>query len=200
MELILVRHGRPERVERVESVAADPPLSDLGRAQAEEVGRFLAARGVDVVVSSPLRRAHQTAEPLAAMVGLGVEVVDGLAEVDASRPTYVPTEEMAREDRARWLDIARNPEQVLGADPGAFLVRVRSAADELIVANPGATVVAFAHVGVINAVLSGLLHTPRAMPFAFAYCSISRVHAARDGWRSVTSINETGHLGSPEAH
>ena len=59
MDLIIVRHGRPERVEDL-AHAADPALTDIGHAQAEAVARFLLGEQVDHVVASPMLRARQT--------------------------------------------------------------------------------------------------------------------------------------------
>ncbi len=73
---MIVRHARPERDER---------------------GGLLGER-VDHVVSSPLRRARETAAPLARALGVEVEVVDGLAEVDRHEARYVPAEELALDD------------------------------------------------------------------------------------------------------
>src|ERR1700745_3081523 len=77
MQLIFVRHGKPKVVEGDN----DPVLSEAGRAQAERLAEWLAQRRIDRVVSSPMRRALNTAEPTSRMLGLELEVVDGLAEV-----------------------------------------------------------------------------------------------------------------------
>ena len=50
---------------------ADPELTVRGRAQADRLAAWLATVPVDVVLSSPLRRARETAEPLGRTLGLG---------------------------------------------------------------------------------------------------------------------------------
>jgi broad specificity phosphatase PhoE len=55
-------------------------LSDVGRKQAEVVAQDLADRDVTHVVSSPLERAQETAAPIAAAHGLGVDIDDRLIE------------------------------------------------------------------------------------------------------------------------
>ena len=52
----------------------------------------------------------------------------------------------------------------------------------------------FTHAGACNAYLGHLLGQTRTIWFAPAYCSLSRVGAARDGRRGVVSLNETGHV------
>ena len=58
MDLIIVRHARPERVENDDSDGpADPPLSQLGIKQARAVADFLKGEKIDRIVSSSMRRA-----------------------------------------------------------------------------------------------------------------------------------------------
>src|SRR5205809_1084762 len=58
MELILIRHGLPERREDT----ADPPLSDHGHEQARRVAAWLADEAIDAVYASTMLRARQTAD------------------------------------------------------------------------------------------------------------------------------------------
>lgn len=80
MELVLVRHGQPEWVRDGRNVD-DPRLTELGRTQAERAGVALAELDVDRLLVSPLVRAQQTAEPIAAALGLEAETLDWLAEL-----------------------------------------------------------------------------------------------------------------------
>ena len=69
--LVLVRHGETDwNWERRLQGHTDNPLNTAGRAQARKAGRLLAADHWDVVVSSPLLRAEQTADHIADAVGL----------------------------------------------------------------------------------------------------------------------------------
>jgi phosphohistidine phosphatase SixA len=54
------------------SDGADPPLSAEGAANAQQLARLLAGRGIKAVFATPTRRAMQTAEPLAAKLGISV--------------------------------------------------------------------------------------------------------------------------------
>lgn len=73
--ILVARHGQSEwnALGRWQG-QADPPLSDLGRRQASAAATQLAT--VEVIVSSPLQRAHETAEILAATLGIGSIHVD----------------------------------------------------------------------------------------------------------------------------
>ncbi len=81
--LYLVRHGETERSARhLYSGQADVPLTEEGREQARRAGERLAGAGVDVIWSSPLCRAADTAEAIAAATGAAVTIDDRLIEVD----------------------------------------------------------------------------------------------------------------------
>ena len=57
MELLLIRHGLPERVVNEDGTPADPPLSQLGREQAERVASWLGDSRIDrILASTYLRR------------------------------------------------------------------------------------------------------------------------------------------------
>lgn len=58
----------------------DPALDDVGLAQAEQAGRALAGSGATLLVTSPLRRARQTAAAVAAATGLEATADERLAE------------------------------------------------------------------------------------------------------------------------
>ena len=72
--LLLIRHAESEWNARgLWQGWGDPPLTRAGHAQAADLAARLEARGgIHVVVSSSLRRALQTAEPVAAALGLAV--------------------------------------------------------------------------------------------------------------------------------
>src|SRR5690606_20778222 len=68
-ELLLIRHGLPVRRE-VSDGPADPELAAQGHAQAEHMANYLSTEGITAVYTSPLRRACETAAPLARVLGL----------------------------------------------------------------------------------------------------------------------------------
>lgn len=81
MRLILLRHGRTTwNAERRFQGQADPPLDEVGRAQAYEVAALIAALRPDVLVSSDAKRAAQTAAPVAEVAGLAVRLDPRLRE------------------------------------------------------------------------------------------------------------------------
>jgi broad specificity phosphatase PhoE len=81
--IYLVRHGQTALNESgVLRGHLDPPLDDTGRDQAQGIGLVLGSRQPAVIIASPLRRAIQTAEPVAERTGLVVETDECLMDRD----------------------------------------------------------------------------------------------------------------------
>jgi probable phosphoglycerate mutase len=79
--LVIWRHGRTAwNAERRYQGQADPPLDEVGRAQADEAAALLAAFAPTLIVSSDLQRAAQTADALGARTGLPVRLDARLRE------------------------------------------------------------------------------------------------------------------------
>ena len=193
MELLLIRHGLPIRLETHDGSPADPPLSEPGRAQAALLARWLDGERIDRIYASPLRRAHQTALPLAESKGLAIELEPRLAEFDRDSQLYIPLEELKRTDYEAWLDFVRRgyPE---GLDLEGFRRGVIEGLEEIIASNPGGRVAVICHGGVINTWASHVLGLEFRLFFGPGYASINRFLAASSGERNLESLNETAHL------
>lgn len=183
MELILVRHGLPER--RLDT--ADPPLTAEGHAQAGRVARWLARERVDAVVSSPMIRAIQTAEPFLALSGLSLTTHPDIHEFDRDTGTYVPLEELKRDDYPAWKALVDGGFDV---DISAFQKQVVAALEGVIADNPGRTVAVFCHGGVINVWTAHVLGMEARLFFEPGYASVHRYLCARSGQRNVVALNE----------
>ena len=195
MEIVLVRHGLPLRIDATpDGSPADPGLAPTGREQAERVVGALQVDDVSALYTSPAARARETAAPLAAALGLEPAVEPGIAEFDTADPSYVPVEELRAAGDPRWQALVRGDLYSAGVDPVAFRARVVAAVEAIVARHPGGRAVLYTHSGACNAYLGHVLGQQRAMWFGPAYCSISRVGAARDGRRGVVSLNETGHV------
>lgn len=192
MKLILVRHGRPD--EHDEAAPNDPPLNSDGRRQAGAVAALLAREGVARVVSSPLVRARQTAEPLAAALKLPIDVVEGWAEADRRASRYRSTETLRAEGGEAWRRFLENPIRYLGADPEEFCATVVATLRATAREGPAdARVAVFTHGLPINIVLSHALGLERLTNFLPGYGSVTRLRAREDGGFGVVSVNESGH-------
>lgn len=190
-----MRHGRPETVRS--AAGADPGLTGEGRDQADRLGRFLAADGspsADVIYTSPMRRACETADALESHLHVGQHIDRRLAEFDLGAPAYVPVEISTEDKAAQWQALQTGVWGHHTFDPDAFERRVLAVFAELVDSHPGGTVAVVCHNGVINSFLSVVLGAPRGMFVQTDYTSFSRLVAARSGQRQLRSINETPHL------
>jgi probable phosphoglycerate mutase len=188
MELLLIRHARPERVESVAG-PADPALAPLGRRQAEALAAWLAddeGAAVDALYTSPLRRATETAGPMAEALGLRPTIEPALAEYDAEALAYIPIEELRAAGDPRWMEV---PDDIAG-----FQAQVMAGVDRLAAAHPSQRIALVCHGGVINVVVAAVLGVGARMLFLPGYTSVSRVLVASSGQRSIASLNEMAHL------
>jgi probable phosphoglycerate mutase len=187
MELLLIRHALPVRIDEASgSGPADPALSERGVEQAAALAEWLATEGVDALWSSPMRRALETAAPVAERLGLPVTVDEGLSEFDREALSYIPIEELKAAGDPRWNEVPERPED--------FVAGVVEALERVVAAHPSQRVAVVCHGGVINAYTGHVVGVDTPLWFLPAYTSISRVLASASGPRSIGSINETAHV------
>jgi len=192
MQLLVIRHALPLRSEHGEG--SDPDLSDEGLAQSGRLPAALARFPIARVLSSPQRRAVQTAEPVAAARDLPIEIDDRFAEYDRDLPMYIPVEQIRTEMPEEWARLARG-ELPSAVDVDAFRGRVRAAVDDLVAAtDPEDTVAVFSHGGVINVLLHEFLGTARLLSFPIDYASVTRLRFSRTGQVTVAAVNTTEHV------
>lgn len=194
MELLLIRHALPQRVEVV-GRPADPPLADLGRRQAAALADWLGHESLRALYVSPLRRAIETAQPLAATTGLDPVVEDGVAEFDRHAEAYVPIEELKAANDPRWHELLAGGYFENGAAEAAEFQRtVVDAIDRIVAAHRSQTVAVVCHGGVINAYVGHVLGLDDFMIFEPTYTGITRIRASGRGHRMIVTLNEFPHL------
>lgn len=188
-EVLLVRHALPQP-----DGTLDPGLGDEGRAQAQALARHLDGVEIDALYSSHLKRAVQTAEPLAQIRGLEMRIDEGLREWQSNATHYAGTENMADQARTRAFVEGRFEDEFLpphNADElRAAMVRT---VGRIGLEHQGERIVAVSHGGASNTFLAHVLDSPRRFFFNPGYASISRVQVWPDGagFRFVLmSINE----------
>mgnify|MGYP000153287706 CR=1 FL=1 len=197
--LLLVRHGESiwNREERIQG-QADVPLSDLGRRQAEATAAYLAGCGAAAVYASDLVRAVQTAEPIAARLGVGIATDAGLREVHFGEWEGLTLAELRQRDPDGLA--AYDRDRVRNRPPGAerleaLEARVGEAMARAIARHAGETLVVVAHGGSLRALLLLLLDLPTTHHFRFITdnCGVSCVEASTLGNR-LRYLNDTSHL------
>jgi ribonuclease H / adenosylcobalamin/alpha-ribazole phosphatase len=203
--MLLLRHGQsPMSVERRYSGRGNPELTQAGLEQAAAAATALAARHVEpggnlrAVISSPLLRARQTAEPVAGLLGLGVTVDERLTETDFGGWEGLTFPEAAQRDpelHRAWLgDTAVAPPG--GESFDAVGARVGAALDDLVAAHRGETVVLVSHVTPIKTILRIALAAGPALLFRLHLdlACLSIVEFWPDGGASVRLVNDTSYL------
>jgi len=197
VHVILVRHARPEIVVDSPTVA-DPGLAELGVWQAARLADWLAFEEIDHVVTSPKRRAIETAQAVCDARGLANEVVDDLDEIDRYCHSYYPTEILQTEGRALWDQVVGGNFTEVGWDtPEVFNARITAAWDDLCRRSPGERVLVSCHGGTVRAILASVAGNQQAS-FRTDYAAISRVQVTLDEdgtpHAHILSVNETGHF------
>ena len=173
---------------------ADPALTEDGRAQSKRLPAALGPYRIARIVSSPQRRALETAAPLAEALNLPVTQDQGLAEYDYDLDHYIPFHEAEARAPEAYARI-RAGQFPPGIDADAFRTRVFDALGRVVQESDHRdTVAIFAHGGVINVYLQELLGLDRPLVFPIEYVSVTRVLVSRSGERRVASVNETGHV------
>jgi len=193
VDLLLIRHALPLRLEQPEGTLADPSLSEEGRRQAQQLAAWLAREPIEAVYASPLRRARETAERLAGALALEVRLEPALVEFNRQSSRYVPLEEIQAEDPERYRVLVRGA-LYAGVDLAAFRRRVCDALGRIACAHPGSRAAVVCHGGVVNAWAADVLGLEATLFFQPGYASISRFRMARSGERGVSSLGETAYL------
>ena len=126
MELVFIRHGQPEWVRDGLNVE-NPPLTDRGRRQAQNVADALRDEHFDEILVSPLRRARQTAAPLLAAQGRSEVIAPWLQEI--GDPSWHGTPAAHAQEQYRELMARPSLERWTGLEGGES---VRAFADRII--------------------------------------------------------------------
>lgn len=193
VEVVLIRHGLPNRVEGV--TKPDPGLTASGFEQARAVAEAMAFLPVRTVASSGLQRALQTAAPTAERLGMAVQIDDDLAEFNNGEDYYIPIEDMVAESDPRldrWRELAVDPSMV--GVLAQFQQRVTAAVDRVAVATSTGTAAVFCHGGVIGACIEKALGGVRLPMTEPHYGSITRIIITPDGEWKLRSLNEIHHI------
>jgi broad specificity phosphatase PhoE len=189
LTLFVVRHGLTQaNADSLLLGRADHPLTDTGRAQATKIAAAIGRPAA--VVSSPLRRATETAEAF----GMDVEVDDRWIELDYGEFDCMPLSDVPTDFWAAWrIDPARRPP---GGESLVDLgIRVRAACDDLVTRAAREDIVVVTHVSPIKAAVAWALQVGDEVAWRMfvAVASVTRVGVSERG-AVLRSFNETHHL------
>jgi len=186
--ICLVRHGETDwnRARKLQG-REDVALNAAGRDQARRTAQHLAGQHWDLIATSPLRRARETAAIVSSAAGhVRVVEIPELVERDYGAASGLTPEQR----RERFPD-----DQVPGIEaPGAVRSRAAGVLDRLAADHPGGRILVVAHGGIINAMLSlvsgGQIGTGKTI---LHNACLSVIHRRDDTWE-IESHNSTAHL------
>ena len=154
MEVILVRHGLTENNKKgITNGRIDEPLADEGIEQAQELARRLKDKPIDVIYSSPLKRATFTALPIAEKIGRTINIDHRLIEVDFGDFEGKPNSEVEKILGDEMRELFNKYEYDLtpygGESSAQVEKRVRSFYESLI-KQPHETILIVTHGGILR--------------------------------------------------
>lgn len=209
-DIYLIRHG--DALPAAEDIIAGDydaqSLSPLGRQQAQAVAERLRETHLAAVYSSPIGRARETAQAIAAAQGLEVEIEPDLREVGLGRvgpelSADLPPAETLKRIKAALHEIAvvavtsGTWESLPGAERSAELrARMVGVVRRLAAAHPGERIALVSHGGAINAYIAAVLGIARDYFFPTANASISAVRV-RGARAMLLGLNDIAHLRAP---
>jgi len=200
-DLLLVRHGEsaPARLDqpapRVDG-HSDPELAPDGQAQAELLAGRLAHEHIDAIYVTTLRRTHETAAPLAKLLGLEPIVEPDLREIFLGEWEGVAFRKYVAEHHpvAVRMFAEKRWDVIPGAEPNAvFEERVGGALRRIVAAHRGQRVVVVVHGGVIGQAMSIVTGAPTFSFIGADNASISQIVAMPEPW-VLRRYNDTAHL------
>lgn len=203
-QLLLVRHGQSAPYVDGQPFAlrdghGDPPLSPLGRQQAQRVGGRLAAEPIEAIYTSTLQRTHQTAAPTAAALGLEPTEVFDLREIFLGDAEGGLFRRWSADDHPAVVEMRRTGDW--GAIPNAetkaeLVARVSRGLAGIRDDNPDRYVAVFVHGGVIGAAMA-MAAGVDALTFAGSRNgSFCHLVGLADGSWAVRSFNDASHIGT----
>jgi len=203
LKIILIRHGETAwNAERRLQGHLDISLNAEGERQARLLAGALAAEPLDLIVSSDLQRARQTAQAVATLRGMPLHVEPGLRERcygGFEGLLYSEIEQRFPAEFAAWQ--ARDVDAILpsgkncGESFRQFYERATGAILGLAQAYPGRNIAMVAHGGVLECAYRMALGLPLETPrdFKVFNASINRFHL-EEGRLALDSWGEVAHL------
>lgn len=198
--VLLVRHGVTATTGQVlPGRAAGLHLSDEGRRQAEATAaRIKTLPKVAAIYASPLERAQETAEPIAAARKLQLRSEPGLLECDFGEWTGKRLSALSK--KKEWAVVQNRPSSFRfpnGESLREMQGRMTETLDELARRHAGRTIVVVSHADPIKAIVVEAMgaHLDSYQRIVISPCSITSIlwHPFRP---TVLTVNATDHLGT----
>lgn len=193
--LLLIRHGENEftTTGRLAGRLAGVHLNERGRRQAVALAGVLGSAPIQAIYSSPLERALETAAPLAAVLGLEVQVEAGLIEVEMGDWTGKPLKALRK--LKAWKALQETPSRFGfpgGENFAAIQARSVAAVEGIAARHPEGLVACFSHGDIIRLLTAHFLNVPldSFQRLNIDTTSITQVHLGKDGRVFVSRVNQ----------
>ena len=210
MRLLLIRHAESKGNSELRLQGRrEFPLTAKGTQQAEALASRLAPEHLTTIYSSPIGRARQTAEIIAAKMGLDVTIEPRIQEYDFGEAVSGLTWDEIRQRNPEIVDALRKDDSEFPRYPGeegraAFQERVRTVYREITARHNGeGSVAVVTHAGPITVLVLDALSRPygRPIPFVLDNASITTIEINNGAAPHlppmvVTGINDACHVGN----
>ena len=196
--IYLVRHGETE-FNRLGVFRGrfDVDLNDVGLRQARETGDALVGEGIEIILTSPLKRAAMTARTISDALEVGYEVDEAFNNINLGSWQGVPKKKVMEDYPDEWRRWTTEPEHLVvpgGESVEAVKKRASARLKQIVSARDGAIAVV-THRSVIKVLAAFMLNVPPPYFWKFytdnaAYC----VFEYTDGVFTLISWNRNSHL------
>lgn len=202
-KLYLIRHGQSGgNVDGTFGGHSPTPLSELGFEQAEITANALAKERIDVIYSSDLNRAVQTAEPLSKKLEIEINKTSAFRERNVGvleGLTFSESKNQYPKDYYALINRDINHTITNGESYRHLLRRGTTALKEILRTHKGKRVAIFSHTGAIcylTLYLIGAInrHTKQTPWLVTSNCGINRFEIRGRNNTRVLAINDTRHL------
>ncbi|WP_099188747.1 histidine phosphatase family protein [Tepidibacter mesophilus] len=199
IKFIFIRHGLTLDNESMRlSGFIDSKLSDIGKNQAKQTSIRLKNEKIDLIYSSPLKRAMNTAREISRIKNISINVCDEFKEMnfgDFEGLTFQEIESNYKEEYERLKNESFEYSFPNGENMIGFHDRISNKIDDIIKNNDGKTVLIVSHAGVIRACLSHLISKDHTYHWNFKIdnCSMTIVEVV-DDFSVIHNLNNTEHL------
>lgn len=193
--IYIVRHGVTNyNQENRFQGQLDIPLNEEGLAQVAKLGNYFQKKPVDVIYSSDLKRAYQTAEAISNVKDLQIRILPGLREVNVGKLEGMTWAEV-KENYPNWARAGHNHGYPGGETRLEIENRVKNSWEYIAKRHSNDNVVLVSHGGIIKSLICLLLgvNNENRSKFVIDNSSITRIIYNDSGYR-IKSLNSLEHL------
>jgi len=196
-KILLVRHGQTVgNIEQLFCGHAETPLTPVGVAQAQALGKRLASTKIDAAYASDLSRASDTARRAISGRDLELRLDNRLREMHYGEWEALSADTIREANRDHLREFFRGKVAAPGGET-IMQVRARTAASvrEIVTSHPDATVLVASHGNAIMALIAELLGVPEEASWSFAVdnTSLSTLQFSRSGRFTLLGFNDASH-------